>query len=49
MAATFSDHQRLAPESLATLEEALHRTIADLGGTVHAHGGTHAIFSKRPA
>jgi SAM-dependent methyltransferase len=46
MAATFSDHQRLASESLARLKNALHKTIGDLGGTVHAHGGTYAILSQ---
>jgi SAM-dependent methyltransferase len=46
MAATFSDHQRLAPESLATLKKALHKTIEELGGTVHAHGSTYAILSQ---
>jgi SAM-dependent methyltransferase len=46
MAATFSDHQRLAPESLAALRKALHRTIEDLGGTVHAHGSTYAILNQ---
>jgi SAM-dependent methyltransferase len=48
MAATFSDHQRLAPESLATLKEALHETIETLGGIVHAHGGTYVNLSKPP-
>ncbi|MDT7725095.1 MAG: hypothetical protein QOI21_1671 [Actinomycetota bacterium] len=48
MAATFSDHQRLAPESLATLKEALHETIETLGGTVHDHGGTYVKLSKPP-
>jgi hypothetical protein len=48
MAATFSDHQRLAPQRLATLKEALHETIETLGGAVQDHGGTYVKLSKPP-
>ncbi|MGH3672965.1 MAG: class I SAM-dependent methyltransferase, partial [Pseudonocardiaceae bacterium] len=46
-AATFSDHQRLDPESLTTLMRALHATIDTLGGTVHAHGRTYVVLARR--
>ncbi|HEX4099311.1 MAG: class I SAM-dependent methyltransferase [Pseudonocardiaceae bacterium] len=46
-AATFSDHQRLEPESLGTLARALHATIETLGGTVDAHGRTYVVLARR--
>jgi hypothetical protein len=46
-AVTFSDHQRLEPERLHTVARALHATIATLGGTVEAHGGTYVMLARR--
>lgn len=41
MVATFSDHQRLGPVRLTTLQHALRRIIQQHGGTVEAECGTY--------
>jgi len=46
-ALTFSDHQRLEPERLRTVAQALRATIETLGGTVEAHGATYVVFARR--
>jgi len=47
MVTTFSDHQRLAPERLRALEQALWIAIETLGGTVHTRGGTYLRLARR--
>lgn len=47
MAATFSDHQRLAPERLAELSRAVRATIDAHGGTVRAQCRTLAVLARR--
>jgi hypothetical protein len=47
MVATFSDHQRLAPQRLADLQQALYATIERFGGAVHTQGGTYVVLSRR--
>jgi len=47
LAATVSDHQRLGPERLTTLLQALHAMIQTLGGTVHTHDETHVLLARR--
>lgn len=47
LAGTFSDHQRLVPECLALLRQALQETIKSLGGSVHARGETYALLARR--
>ena len=47
MATTFSDHQRLGPQRLATLQEELCAAIDRLGGTVRTHGGTYVRLVRR--
>jgi SAM-dependent methyltransferase len=44
---TFSDHQRLGPERLAVLQQALRAAIEGFGGTVHAHGETYLQLARR--
>jgi hypothetical protein len=46
-ARTFTDHQRLEPERLRTVLQALHETVEALGGTVHAYGGTYVVLARR--
>lgn len=51
MVATFSDHQRLGPERLTALQQALGAAIETLGGTVHArgrHGGIPGMPLVQP-
>lgn len=47
MVTTFSDHQRMGPERLAALRQALRAAVERLGGTVHAHGGTYLLLARR--
>jgi SAM-dependent methyltransferase len=47
MVTTFSDHQRLEPQQLAALQEALRDAIAALGGTVHVTCGTFVRLARR--
>lgn len=47
MVTTFSDHQRLGPESLTKLQQALGAAIEALGGTVDARGGTYVRLVRR--
>ncbi len=47
MVTTFSDHQRLAPERLGALQQALWAAIETLGGTVHTRGGTYLRLARR--
>lgn len=47
LVATYSDHQRLGRERLASLQGALHETITRLGGTVRAHGGAYVRLARR--
>jgi len=47
MVSTFSDHQRMGPERLTALEQALRAVIETLGGTVHARGGTYLRLARR--
>ncbi|MER5539959.1 class I SAM-dependent methyltransferase [Streptomyces mirabilis] len=44
---TFSDHQQLAPEQLATLLDGLRAVIEQLGGTVRTRSGTFVQFAER--
>jgi SAM-dependent methyltransferase len=47
MATTFSDHQRLGPQRLATLQQQLMAAIEKLGGIVYTRGGTYVRLVKR--
>ncbi|GII57990.1 methyltransferase type 11 [Planotetraspora thailandica] len=47
LAGTFSDHQRLGPDRLAVLNQALRETIEVFGGAVHTRGEAYAIFARR--
>lgn len=47
MVSTFSDHQRMAPERLASLHAALRTAIAKAGGEVHTRGGTYLMLARR--
>jgi SAM-dependent methyltransferase len=47
MVSTFSDHQRMEPEQLSALRQALRTVIEKLGGTVHARGGTYLLLARR--
>jgi hypothetical protein len=47
MVTTFSDHQRLPPDRLAALQQALADAIAALGGTIHARCGTYVRLARR--
>jgi SAM-dependent methyltransferase len=47
MMSTMSDHQRLGPERLAALGEAITSAINDLGGTVQISGGTFVSIARR--
>ena len=47
LVATFSDHRRLAPQVLTTVQAALYEAIEDLGGTITVSRGTQAAFARR--
>jgi hypothetical protein len=47
MVTTFIDHQRLRPERLTELQQALGAAIEALGGTVDARGGTYVRLVRR--
>jgi SAM-dependent methyltransferase len=47
LVATYSDHQRLGPERLTVLQDALHAAIENLGGAVRSHGETYALLARR--
>jgi hypothetical protein len=47
MVTTLSDHQRLGPERLSALQQALRAAVEPLGGTVHASGGTYVRLTRR--
>ena len=47
MATTFSDHQRMGPQRLATLQQQLMTAIEKLGGTVRTRGGTCVRLVRR--
>ena len=47
LTATISDHQRLGPERLQTLLQALRIAIDELGGTVHSHNETYVLLNQR--
>jgi SAM-dependent methyltransferase len=44
---TFSDHQRLEPERLAAVQQALRTTIKTFGGTIQVHCATHVRVARR--
>jgi SAM-dependent methyltransferase len=46
MVATFSDHQRLGPDRLTALQQALRQVIDQHGGLIAAQGGTY-VWSAR--
>jgi SAM-dependent methyltransferase len=46
-AATISDHQRLGPDRLTAVLGALHETIDQIGGTIHARCDTYALLSRK--
>jgi hypothetical protein len=47
MVTTFSDHQRMGPERLTALRQALRAAIERLGGAVYARGGTYVRLARR--
>jgi SAM-dependent methyltransferase len=47
MVSTFSDHQRMSPERLTELQQALRDAIEASGAPVHTRGGTYAILARR--
>jgi SAM-dependent methyltransferase len=44
---TFSDHQRLEPERLAAVQQALRATIGTFGGTIRVHSATLVRLARR--